>query len=183
VPNEGFRTPCARPSRKLRKGERIVCRLRAVHQRARDQVLGASKRVQAYDAPLAAATCLTASNQAWCVPLKRWANRRECLALRGFPTNFDCTHFRTQEQFMDAIGNAMSVNVLEALLCSLFGLEYLPRSGPYTTSPASTHVALKRLLERENESCPVLEKVARLYVEVHDPEGVPVDDEVLLLTP
>jgi len=42
---------------------------------------------------------------------------------------------------------------------------------------------LKRLLERENESCPVLEKVARLYVEVHDPEGVPVDDEVLLLTP
>lgn len=56
---------------------------------------------------------LMAVNLLWCVPMSRYANVKECLALQGFPKNFKQVVSNTQMK--KQIGNSMSVNVLKEL--------------------------------------------------------------------
>lgn len=80
------------------------------------------------------ATCMLCTSYVWNTYLERWASRKELLRLQGFPDDFHVVvanhHFRRQ------IGNAMSVNVLEAIFARLLGVEErLPsRRRPYTAS-------------------------------------------------
>lgn len=63
------------------------------------------------------APCILCNSYIWCVPMNRRASHKELLQLQGFPKDFvidvSDTNFRKQ------IGNAMSVNVLEALFSKL----------------------------------------------------------------
>lgn len=61
--------------------------------------------------------CVTASSTHWNVKKCRKATVNELLMLQGFPTSFNnvCSYTQTKKQ----IGNAMSVNVLEAVLENL----------------------------------------------------------------
>lgn len=62
-------------------------------------------------------TCLLTTSYVWCVPMRRWATLTELLSLQGFPTN----HVQAVSNYYlrRQIGNAMSVNVLEAILSPL----------------------------------------------------------------
>lgn len=79
------------------------------------------------------ATCVLCSSYVWCVPARRWANRKELLSLQGFPTDFLFHESESESSVRKQIGNAMSVNVLEALFTSLLRLPrpFVPRSSPY----------------------------------------------------
>lgn len=60
------------------------------------------------------AACITTNDNIWNIPLHRKATISELLKLQGFPSNFKQVVSRTQ--MVKQIGNAMSVNVLEAIL-------------------------------------------------------------------
>jgi len=63
------------------------------------------------------ATCLLTTSYVWCVPMKRWANRKELLRMQGFPDSY---HIVVPERkFWHQVGNAMSVNVVECILRTL----------------------------------------------------------------
>jgi DNA (cytosine-5)-methyltransferase 1 len=81
------------------------------------------------------ATCLLCSSYVWCVPAERWANTKELLRLQGFPDDYRIATAPTIVRRQ--VGNAMSVNVLEALFARLLGVEdRLTRDRvPYTTTP------------------------------------------------
>lgn len=62
--------------------------------------------------------CITADSRIWCVPLKRYASIGELASLQGFPSDYIFPV--SEKQAKHQIGNAMSVNVLEAIFSSLF---------------------------------------------------------------
>jgi DNA (cytosine-5)-methyltransferase 1 len=72
------------------------------------------------------ATCVLCSSYVWCVPLLRWANTKELLRLQGFPDDYRIVV--SEAEARKQIGNAMSVNVLQALLHHILPL--IPRNGP-----------------------------------------------------
>ena len=61
--------------------------------------------------------CITCNSYTWCSPMKRRASHKELLRLQGFPEDFVITVSDTN--IRRQIGNAMSVNVLEALFTEL----------------------------------------------------------------
>jgi len=60
--------------------------------------------------------CLTTSGS-WCVPLHRYANVKEYLALQGFPTDFK--QVVSDTQLKKQIGNSISVCILEKIFQNL----------------------------------------------------------------
>lgn len=59
------------------------------------------------------APCIAADSRTWCIPMHRYANCRERLALQGFG---DFIQVVSNSQMKKQIGNSMSVNVLVAIL-------------------------------------------------------------------
>jgi len=61
---------------------------------------------------------LVRSGSLWCVPLKRYANVKEMLALQGFPKTFKQVVSKTQ--LKRQLGNSMSVNLLKELFKQIY---------------------------------------------------------------
>lgn len=66
---------------------------------------------------------LVRNGSLWCVPLHRYANITEMLALQGFSPNFKKVICNTQ--LKKQIGNSMSVNVLEEIFKVLYSKDIL----------------------------------------------------------
>jgi DNA (cytosine-5)-methyltransferase 1 len=58
--------------------------------------------------------CIARNGSLWCVPMNRYANVKELLALQGFPKNFK--QVVSKSQLKKQIGNSMSVCVLKEIL-------------------------------------------------------------------
>lgn len=71
------------------------------------------RRVPSHGFPLA--TCVLTTSYVWCKPMDRWATTGELLAMQGFPTTLKRGEGVTERRFQRQIGNAMSVNVLQAI--------------------------------------------------------------------
>lgn len=63
--------------------------------------------------------CIAADSRTWCVPMGRYANIKERLALQGFRTD-EWKQVVSNTQMKKQIGNSMSVNVLKELIKGIF---------------------------------------------------------------
>jgi DNA (cytosine-5)-methyltransferase 1 len=63
--------------------------------------------------------CIAADSRTWCVPMGRYANIKERLALQGFRTD-EWKQTVSDTQMKKQIGNSMSVNVLKELIRAIF---------------------------------------------------------------
>jgi len=72
-----------------------------------------SRKMSKYICP-----CLNTTPILWCVPLHRYANIREYLALQGFPLDFK--QVVSNSKLKKQIGNSMSTNVLINIFKSIF---------------------------------------------------------------